>query len=84
MKRPDISELNMTPYVQFLDKMYPQVYNLYGVSVKRLIMQNHFGGLNGGHYTAIIKHPHQNNWHCLDDSRVSECRESEIRVIPLI
>ncbi|KAI9220624.1 hypothetical protein BC828DRAFT_348111 [Blastocladiella britannica] len=37
---------------------------------------NHYGGLDGGHYTAIVRHG--SDWHYFDDSRVSKCSESEI------
>ncbi|KAJ3018546.1 ubiquitin-specific protease doa4 [Thoreauomyces humboldtii] len=43
----------------------PFVYDLYGVS-------NHFGGLNGGHYTAQVRNSYKaNQWFNFDDSRIS-------------
>jgi ubiquitin C-terminal hydrolase len=35
------------------------------------IQQNHFGGLNGGHYTAQVKNPYKQTWLNFDDSRIS-------------
>ncbi|CAG0915792.1 unnamed protein product, partial [Notodromas monacha] len=43
--------------------LVPKKYVLYGVV-------NHFGSLDWGHYTAIVKHPKQNAWFEFDDSRV--------------
>jgi ubiquitin carboxyl-terminal hydrolase 8 len=40
-------------------------YDLYAVS-------NHYGGLNGGHYTAYIRQTTQRRWYHFDDSRISE------------
>ncbi|KAI9092607.1 hypothetical protein DFS34DRAFT_583889 [Phlyctochytrium arcticum] len=52
----------------------PFVYDLYGVS-------NHFGGLNGGHYTAQVKNGYKNNaWFNFDDSRISPADENSIKV----
>lgn len=46
----------------------PQVYDLYAIS-------NHYGGLNGGHYTAFVKSFSRSSWYAFDDSRVIEmCR----------
>jgi len=40
------------------------IYDLYAVS-------NHFGNMNGGHYTAYAKNPINNKWYEFDDSHVS-------------
>ncbi|KAJ3234303.1 CSN-associated deubiquitinating enzyme Ubp12 [Chytriomyces hyalinus] len=47
------------------------LYDLYAVS-------NHFGGLNGGHYTAFVKSVTQNEWFHMDDSCISRIDEDEI------
>ena len=46
------------------------IYDLYAVS-------NHFGGLDGGHYTAYCKNPVNQKWYNFDDSDVSSLRSSE-------
>ena len=43
------------------------VYDLYAVT-------NHFGSLNGGHYTAYGKNP-DGNWYDFNDSQVSSSGE---------
>ncbi|KAJ1969519.1 ubiquitin-specific protease doa4 [Dispira parvispora] len=47
------------------------VYDLYAVS-------NHFGGLNGGHYTATVRSGFREKWFLFDDSRVFECDEGKV------
>lgn len=41
------------------------LYDLYGVT-------NHFGSLNGGHYTANCRNP-DGSWYNFNDSQVSGC-----------
>ena len=41
------------------------IYDLYGVS-------NHFGSMNGGHYTAFCKNPIVKKWYNFDDSQVNQ------------
>ena len=47
------------------------IYDLYGVV-------NHFGNLNGGHYTSTIKSPLDNNWYYYNDSSVSSASAGKI------
>jgi ubiquitin C-terminal hydrolase len=46
------------------------VYDLYSVT-------NHFGSLNGGHYTAYAKNP-DGNWYNFNDSSVSGASKSDV------
>jgi ubiquitin carboxyl-terminal hydrolase 4/11/15 len=46
------------------------IYDLYAVD-------NHFGGLGGGHYTAFAKNAEDGLWHNYDDSSVSLVAEPE-------
>ncbi|XP_062404817.1 ubiquitin carboxyl-terminal hydrolase 8 [Sardina pilchardus] len=47
-------------------------YNLFGVS-------NHYGGLDGGHYTAYCRNNPKQRWFKFDDHEVSEISTSTIR-----
>ncbi|XP_016141260.1 ubiquitin carboxyl-terminal hydrolase 8-like [Sinocyclocheilus grahami] len=47
-------------------------YNLYAVS-------NHYGGLDGGHYTAYCKNPLKQRWFKFDDHEVSDISASSVR-----
>ena len=62
----------MRPYVLALrDEPEPVFYDLYGVS-------NHFGSLNGGHYTATCKNVENQEWFYFNDSQVSHARQTDI------
>jgi len=55
----------MRPFANTLrDAPEPVYYDLIGVS-------NHFGSLNGGHYTANCKNPESGKWYNYNDSSVS-------------
>ena len=41
------------------------VYDLYAIS-------NHYGSLNGGHYTAFVENPIAKKWFEFDDTNVSK------------
>lgn len=47
-------------------------YNLYAVS-------NHYGGMDGGHYTAYCKNPLKQRWFKFDDHEVSDISASSVR-----
>uniref|UniRef100_A0A3Q3XL41 Ubiquitin carboxyl-terminal hydrolase 8 n=1 Tax=Mola mola TaxID=94237 RepID=A0A3Q3XL41_MOLML len=47
-------------------------YSLYGVS-------NHYGGLDGGHYTAYCKNTPKQRWYKFDDHEVSEISTSSVK-----
>ncbi|XP_031584712.1 ubiquitin carboxyl-terminal hydrolase 8 [Oreochromis aureus] len=47
-------------------------YNLYGVS-------NHYGGLDGGHYTAYCKNAAKQRWYKFDDHEVSDISTSSVK-----
>lgn len=49
----------------------PFLYDLYGVC-------NHFGSMNGGHYTAFVRNGNGNQWQVFDDSRVTTCNEMSV------
>jgi len=57
-----LSNLNMASY--YNDGTGSGKYDLYAIS-------NHYGGLNGGHYTAQVKNPYKQAWLNFDDSRIS-------------
>lgn len=64
--------LDMRPYAKILEnEANPVYYDLIGVS-------NHFGSLNGGHYTASCKNIGTGDWHYFNDSNVSSCSKSKI------
>ncbi|KAI8372393.1 hypothetical protein BD560DRAFT_394819 [Blakeslea trispora] len=48
------------------------VYDLYGVD-------NHYGGLGGGHYTSYAQNFENGNWYNFDDSHVSKVDVSDVK-----
>lgn len=49
----------------------PIYYDLYAVS-------NHYGSLNGGHYTAYAKNAHLNKWFEFNDSHVGPASADDV------
>ncbi|KAL9545985.1 hypothetical protein MBANPS3_006878 [Mucor bainieri] len=47
------------------------VYDLYAVS-------NHYGSINGGHYTACVRDGYSDKWHYFDDSKMYLVEESKV------
>ena len=65
MKFP-VEGLDMRPYVLTLkNEPEPVYYDLYGVS-------NHYGSLNGGHYTAAVKNCITGLWYNMNDGSCSQ------------
>lgn len=64
-----VKELDMRPFCKRKDE--DAKYELIGVS-------NHYGEMNGGHYTAYCKNEFAGTWFDFDDSRVSKCDENEV------
>ncbi|KAM7015902.1 ubiquitin carboxyl-terminal hydrolase 8 [Tautogolabrus adspersus] len=63
--------LDLTQYV-IGPKPNLKRYGLYGVS-------NHYGGLDGGHYTAYCKNTPKQRWYKFDDHEVSEISTSSVK-----
>ena len=62
----------MRPFANILSNApEPVYYDLIGVS-------NHFGSLNGGHYTANCKNPESGKWYNYNDSSVSGISNSQV------
>ncbi|KAL6942797.1 hypothetical protein ACO0RG_001761 [Hanseniaspora osmophila] len=60
-----IDDFDISPYLAHLDPKTQHLYELFAVD-------NHYGGLGGGHYTAYVKNCVDNKWYYFNDSRVSE------------
>lgn len=59
-----ITDLDMSLFSVYHDKEN-STYDLFAVD-------NHYGGLGGGHYTAYVKNFIDDKWYYFDDSRVNE------------
>ncbi|XP_053321110.1 ubiquitin carboxyl-terminal hydrolase 8 [Spea bombifrons] len=65
-----LESLDLSQYI-IGPKTYKK-YNLFGVS-------NHYGGLDGGHYTAYCKNGLKQRWYKFDDHEVSEISVSSVK-----
>jgi len=64
-----VEGLDMRPYALTLkNEPKPVLYDLYAVS-------NHYGSLNGGHYTASVKNSITGKWYYMNDSSCSEMQD---------
>ncbi|XP_042330579.1 ubiquitin carboxyl-terminal hydrolase 8 isoform X2 [Sceloporus undulatus] len=66
-----LENLELSQYV-IGPKSISKRYNLFGVS-------NHYGGLDGGHYTAYCKNAAKQRWYKFDDHEVSEISASSVK-----
>eukprot|EP00079_Xenopus_tropicalis_P022925 XP_012814954.1 PREDICTED: ubiquitin carboxyl-terminal hydrolase 8 isoform X2 [Xenopus tropicalis] len=65
-----LESLDLSQYV--IGPKNVKTYNLFGVS-------NHYGGLDGGHYTAYCKNALKQRWFKFDDHDVSEISVSSVK-----
>ncbi|KAM9201524.1 ubiquitin carboxyl-terminal hydrolase 50 isoform 1-T1 [Dugong dugon] len=63
--------LDLTPYICPIFQKHPK-YNLCAVV-------NHFGDLDGGHYTAFCRNSVTQGWYSFDDTRVSEIPNTSVQ-----
>ncbi|XP_021011484.1 inactive ubiquitin carboxyl-terminal hydrolase 50 [Mus caroli] len=66
-----LTNLDLTPYICPVFRKHP-MYNLCAVV-------NHFGDLDGGHYTAFCKNSVTQSWYSFDDTRVSEIPDTSVQ-----
>uniref|UniRef100_A0A8C5Y9J0 ubiquitinyl hydrolase 1 n=1 Tax=Microcebus murinus TaxID=30608 RepID=A0A8C5Y9J0_MICMU len=66
-----LTNLDLTPYICPIFRKHPK-YNLCAVV-------NHFGDLDGGHYTAFCKNSVTQAWYSFDDTRVSEIPDTSVQ-----
>ncbi|XP_055991377.1 inactive ubiquitin carboxyl-terminal hydrolase 50 [Sorex fumeus] len=66
-----LTNLDLTPYICPIFRKHPK-YNLCAVV-------NHFGDLDGGHYTAFCKNSVSQAWYSFDDTRVSEIPDTSVQ-----
>uniref|UniRef100_A0A8D2LS78 Ubiquitin carboxyl-terminal hydrolase 50 n=1 Tax=Varanus komodoensis TaxID=61221 RepID=A0A8D2LS78_VARKO len=66
-----LNNLDLSPYIYPLFRKNPK-YNLFAVV-------NHFGDLDGGHYTAVCKHTLTQSWYNFDDAQITEIPDSSVQ-----
>ncbi|XP_028789871.1 ubiquitin carboxyl-terminal hydrolase 8 [Neltuma alba] len=66
-----INDLDLSTYVAHKNSPSSPHYELYAISC-------HYGGLGGGHYTALVRYGHD-KWYEFDDSRVVPASEDMVK-----
>ncbi|XP_054015597.1 ubiquitin carboxyl-terminal hydrolase 8-like isoform X1 [Hylaeus anthracinus] len=71
-----LTGFNLKPYL-VMDANTPA--NMHSYNYSLYAMSNHYGTMEGGHYTAFCKNAAQNKWYKYDDHTVTEVPESQVR-----
>ena len=66
-----VTDLNLQGVAKSVEPRYTH-FNLYAVS-------NHYGTMNGGHYTAYCRNVEYDRWYKFDDCNVMELKGREVR-----
>ncbi|XP_076169965.1 ubiquitin carboxyl-terminal hydrolase 8 isoform X1 [Ptiloglossa arizonensis] len=74
-----LTGFNLKPYLVMDTNNTPTISNIRSYSYSLYAMSNHYGTMEGGHYTAFCKNAAQNKWYKYDDQTVTEVTESQVR-----
>ncbi|CAL4064348.1 unnamed protein product, partial [Meganyctiphanes norvegica] len=66
-----LENLDLSPYIRMNNNRYSN-FDLYGIS-------NHYGTMDGGHYTAFCKSSRTHNWYKFDDHEVYELSRENVK-----
>lgn len=68
-----LTELNLDRYcAPQSNTNVSMIYDLYAVT-------NHFGSLEGGHYTSYCRDAHRQQWYHFDDTKITAVDEQSVR-----
>ncbi|XP_071871769.1 ubiquitin carboxyl-terminal hydrolase 8 isoform X1 [Bombus fervidus] len=75
-----LTDFNLKPYL-VADSSSATISNIrsYNYSYSLYAMSNHYGTMEGGHYTAFCKNATQNKWYKYDDQTVTEVTVNQVR-----
>ncbi|KAF3423965.1 hypothetical protein E2986_05418 [Frieseomelitta varia] len=73
-----LTDFNLKPYL-VADTSSATNIRSYSYSYSLYAMSNHYGTMEGGHYTAFCKNAAQNKWYKYDDHTVTEVTVSQVR-----
>ncbi|XP_043250566.1 ubiquitin carboxyl-terminal hydrolase 8-like [Colletes gigas] len=73
-----LTGFNLKPHL-VMDNNTPTTSNMRSYSYSLYAMSNHYGTMEGGHYTAFCKNAAQNKWYKYDDQTVTEVTENQVR-----
>ncbi|XP_032671756.1 ubiquitin carboxyl-terminal hydrolase 8-like isoform X2 [Odontomachus brunneus] len=69
---------NLKPYLVF-ENPTAMSNNIRNYNYTLYAMSNHYGTMDGGHYTAFCKNATQNKWYKYDDQTVTEVSPSQVK-----
>lgn len=73
-----LTGFNLKPYL-VMDADTATIPNIRNYSYSLYAMSNHYGTMEGGHYTAYCKNTTQNKWYKYDDQTVTEVTASHVK-----
>ncbi|XP_015429538.1 PREDICTED: ubiquitin carboxyl-terminal hydrolase 8 [Dufourea novaeangliae] len=73
-----LTGLNLKPYL-VMDSTSATISNIRSYNYSLYAMSNHYGTMEGGHYTAFCKNSNQNKWYKYDDQTVTEVSVNQVR-----
>ncbi|KAG7197506.1 hypothetical protein KM043_007185 [Ampulex compressa] len=71
--------LDLRPYLVHDEKVSSSNHGFRNYSYALYAMSNHYGTMDGGHYTAFCRNSVQNKWYKYDDQTVTEVSQSHVR-----
>ena len=72
-----LAGFNLKPYLVMDSNA--TISNIRSYSYSLYAMSNHYGTMDGGHYTAFCKNAAQNKWYKYDDQTVTEVSANQVR-----
>ncbi|XP_078040551.1 ubiquitin carboxyl-terminal hydrolase 8 [Augochlora pura] len=73
-----LTDFNLKPYL-VTDNNTPTISNIRSYNYSLYAMSNHYGTMEGGHYTAYCKNAAQNKWYKYDDQTVTEVTTNQVK-----
>ncbi|KAL6429093.1 hypothetical protein ACFW04_008107 [Cataglyphis niger] len=74
-----LTGFNLKPYLVMENTKTIMTNNIRNYNYTLYAMSNHYGTMDGGHYTAFCKNATQNKWYKYDDQTVTEVSPSQVK-----
>ncbi|XP_071553490.1 uncharacterized protein [Temnothorax nylanderi] len=74
-----LTGFNLKPYLVMENTIAIMSNNIRNYNYSLYAISNHYGTMDGGHYTAYCKNATQNKWYKYDDQTVTEVSPSQVK-----
>ncbi|CAL1681665.1 unnamed protein product [Lasius platythorax] len=74
-----LSGFNLKPYLVMENTKMIMTNNIRNYNYTLYAVSNHYGTMDGGHYTAFCKNATQNKWYKYDDQTVTEVSPNQVK-----